>query len=201
MITIIDYGRGNLKSVVKAFESINCMVNVTSDKKEILAAKAVVLPGVGAFGDSMTSLRKYGLVEVIKEFIDMGKPFLGICLGLQLLFEESEEKNESLGLGILKGKIRHLTQRLELKVPHMGWNSLNIIKDSPIFEGIDQSTYVYFVHSYYLEGDNQYVAATTDYGVKIGAAVWKNNIYATQFHPEKSGDIGIKILQNFAKLI
>ncbi|MEN8906716.1 MAG: imidazole glycerol phosphate synthase subunit HisH [Clostridiales bacterium] len=201
MISIVDYGMGNLKSVYKAFEYIGQKAKVTSDISEILKSEAVILPGVGAFGDSMENLNRLNLTETIKEYIYTKKPFLGICMGLQLLFEESSESKNIKGLGIFKEKLVRFPKKMGYKVPHMGWNSIKIVKNSPLFKNIDNSSYVYFVHSYYVKGEFEYVCAESDYIVPIGAAVNKDNVFATQFHPEKSGEMGIEILRNFVNLI
>lgn len=201
MIAIIDYDAGNLKSVEKAFQFLGEKPLVTRDKDEILAADKVVLPGVGSFGDAMGKLHQYGLVEVVREVVDRATPFLGICLGLQLLFSESEESPGVSGLGILPGKILRIPDAPGLKIPHIGWNSLKFPKDSRLFEGIKNGTYVYFVHSYYLKAENEgIVAATTEYGTLIHAAAERGNVFACQFHPEKSGAAGLLILKNFAGL-
>lgn len=198
MIAIIDYDAGNIKSVEKAVEYLGEQAVVTRNPEEILAADRVILPGVGAFGDAMERIRKYQLEEVIHQVVERGIPFLGICLGLQLMFESSEESPGVTGLGILKGKIVKIPEKQDLKVPHIGWNSLNFPKKSRLFEGIPENAYVYFVHSYYLQAENEEdVAATTEYGVHIHAAVEKNHIFACQFHPEKSSDVGLQILKNF----
>jgi imidazole glycerol-phosphate synthase subunit HisH len=199
MIAIIDYGVGNLRSVEKAFHFIGAEAVVTSDKDFILNADAVVLPGVGAFADAMDSLRKYEMVSVVKEAIKSGKPFLGICLGMQLLFDYSEEGGERVqGLEIFKGSITQLPRDAGLKVPHIGWNSIKADKKFKLFEGIPEKPYVYFVHSYYLAAeDRNIVAATTDYGMEFDVAVGSGNVFATQFHPEKSGDVGLQILKNW----
>lgn len=201
MIAVIDYDAGNLKSVEKALAFLGETPVITRDKEELLAADKVILPGVGAFGDAMERLHQYGLVDVIKEIAQKGTPFLGICLGLQLMFESSEESPGVEGLGLLPGKILRIPEALGLKVPHMGWNSLKIRPDSRLFQGIPEGSYVYFVHSYYLKaGSEDIVAATTEYGTHIHAAVEKGNIFACQFHPEKSSQTGLKILENFIKL-
>lgn len=198
MVAIIDYDAGNIKSVEKAVEYLGEQAVVTRNPEEILAADRVILPGVGAFGDAMERIRKYQLEEVIHQVVERGIPFLGICLGLQLMFESSEESPGVTGLGILKGKIVKIPEKQDLKVPHIGWNSLNFPKKSRLFEGIPENVYVYFVHSYYLQAENEEdVAATTEYGVHIHAAVEKNRIFACQFHPEKSSDVGLQILKNF----
>lgn len=202
MIAIIDYEVGNLRSVEKALHFIGCDAQVSSDRDFILNADAVVLPGVGAFADAMENLKKHGMIDIIRTVIESGKPFLGICLGLQLLFEYSEEGGENVqGLNILKGAIRQLPQNMNLKVPHMGWNLLDIKVDSPLFEGLTKEPYVYFVHSYYLDTtDKDLVIAETSYGITFSVAVQKGNVFATQFHPEKSGEIGLEMLRNFVKV-
>ena len=198
MIAIIDYDAGNVKSVEKALQALNQEVVITNDKETLLAADKVILPGVGAFGDAMEKLQSYGLVEVIHELVEKKKPFLGICLGLQLMFEESEESPGVKGLGILKGKIVRFPQS-ELKVPQIGWNSLEYPKESVLFNGINSGEYVYFVHSYYLKAEEDIVVATTEYGVTVHAAVEKDNVFACQFHPEKSSGVGLHILKNFVE--
>lgn len=201
MIAIIDYDAGNLKSVEKALVSLGEEVMVTRDAKEILGADKVILPGVGAFGDAMEKLHRFGLVDVIKEVAKKGTPFLGICLGLQLLFERSDETDGVEGLGILPGEILRIPDAPGLKIPHIGWNSLHLQNEGRLFEGIAEQSYVYFVHSYYLScPDEEIVKATTEYGVCIHASVEKENVFACQFHPEKSGEIGLKILKNFASI-
>ena len=202
MISIIDYDAGNIKSVEKAIEFLGEEVEITSDKEKILASDGVILPGVGAFGVAMEKLHSRNLVETIKEYAKTGKPFLGICLGLQLLFDESDETPGVKGLGLLEGKIKRIPSEYEdgtiLKVPHIGWNNIDINPSSKLMKGIPSDSYVYFVHSFYLEAANlSDVIATTEYGVKIHAAVERDNIMATQFHPEKSSDVGLKILSNF----
>ena len=197
MIAIIDYGAGNLQSVKNAVKHIGTEAVITGEKSEIAAADAVVLPGVGAFGDCMASREKAGLTDTVKAAANSGKPFLGICLGLQLLFEESEESPGVKGLGIFKGKIVKIPDT-GLKIPHMGWNSIETVKKSKILDG---SPYVYFVHSYYLETDDkELVSAYTEYGARLAVAVERNNVFAVQFHPEKSGDAGMEILKKFAAL-
>jgi len=201
MIAIIDYDAGNLKSVEKALTYLGEEVTITRNREEILKADKAILPGVGAFGDAMGKLHNYGLADVIDEVVNRKKPLLGICLGLQLLYESSEESEGVKGLGILKGKILRIPDYEGLKIPHMGWNSLDIKPEAKLFKGIENQSYVYFVHSYYLKADNKdEVAATTNYSTLIDASVEKDNIFACQFHPEKSGDIGLRILKNFAKL-
>ena len=201
MIAVIDYDAGNLKSVEKALIFLGETPVITRDREELLAADKVILPGVGAFGDAMDRLHQYGLVDVIKEIVKKRIPFLGICLGLQLMFESSEESPGVEGLGLLPGKILKIPETPGMKVPHMGWNSLKIDPNSRLFKGIPDGSYVYFVHSYYLKaGSEDIVAATTEYGTHIHAAVEKGNLYACQFHPEKSSQTGLKILENFISL-
>ena len=201
MTAIIDYDAGNLKSVEKALQALGEETVITRDREEILAADRVILPGVGAFGDAMEKLHQYGLVEIIRQVVQKGTPFLGICLGLQLLFEESEESQGVPGLGILKGKIRRIPNTPGLKIPHMGWNSLHLQNSGRLFKDIPENTYVYFVHSYYLQAeDEEIVKATTQYSTCIHASVEKGNVFACQFHPEKSSRWGLKILENFAAL-
>ena len=201
MIAIIDYDAGNIKSVEKALKRLGQDVKVTRDREEILHADKVILPGVGSFGDAMEKLVNYGLKDVIYEVVDKNIPFLGICLGMQLLFERSDETPGVEGLGILKGEILRIPETFGLKIPHMGWNSLTIRPGTRLFSGLGEEPYVYFVHSYYLEAaDPEIVAARTDYGVEIHAAVEKDNVFACQFHPEKSSDTGLQILKNFISL-
>lgn len=201
MIAIIDYDAGNLKSVEKALLSMGEEVIVSRQENEILRADKVILPGVGAFGDAMEKLNRFGLVETIHSVVHNKTPFLGICLGLQLLFEESDEAPGVKGLGILPGKILRIPPVQGLKIPHMGWNSLKITENARLFKGIPDGAYVYFVHSYYLKAENEaMVAASTEYGVHIHASVEWENIFACQFHPEKSGETGLTILKNFAGL-
>ena len=200
MIAIIDYDAGNLKSVEKALQFLGVEAKTTSDAEEILGADKIILPGVGAFGDAMEKLNKSGLSDVIREAVKRKIPLLGICLGLQLLFEASEESEGVEGLSVLKGKIVRIPDKEGFKVPHIGWNSLKINPESKLFAGIPEDSYVYFVHSYYLVAEEPIVAATTDYVVDIHAAVEKENVFACQFHPEKSGEIGLKLLKNFADM-
>lgn len=201
MITIIDYDAGNLKSVQKALDHLGEASVITRDRDEILAADKVVLPGVGAFGDAMEKLHRFELVNTIYDVIDKKTPFLGICLGLQLMFERSDECDGVSGLGLLPGEIVKIPANGDLKIPHMGWNSLDIRPGTRLLDGIDSQAYVYFVHSYYLKAARaEDVAARTFYGVDIHAAVERGNIFACQFHPEKSSDVGLKILKNFASL-
>ena len=201
MIAIIDYDAGNLRSVEKALISLGEDVVVSREADVLLAADKVILPGVGAFGDAMNKLKEYGLVEVINKIVAKNIPLLGICLGLQLMFEESDEAPGVKGLGLLKGKILRIPPKEGLKIPHMGWNSIDIKPQARLFKGIKNNSYVYFVHSYYLKADEEdIVAASTEYSVHIHASVESGNIFACQFHPEKSSDIGLKILKNFAEL-
>lgn len=201
MIAIIDYDAGNLLSVMKAFKKLSKTPVVTRDPEVILKADKLILPGVGAFADAMDKLNQYNLVPVINEYIKTGKPFFGICLGLQLLFEESEEAPGVKGICALKGKIRKIPVGEYTKIPHMGWNSLDFPKEGKLFKGINEGAYVYFVHSYYLDAeDKSIVSATTEYNVTIDASVESDNIFACQFHPEKSGETGLKILENFINL-
>ena len=198
MTAIIDYDAGNIKSVEKAFLSMGEEAVITRDREVILGADRVILPGVGSFGDAMEKLHAYGLVEVIHEVVRQGTPFLGICLGLQLLFERSDESDAVPGLGLLPGEILKIPDTPGLKIPHIGWNSLRFPNRGRLFEGIQEDAYVYFVHSYYLKAaDEGIVTATTEYGTLIHASVEKDNIFACQFHPEKSSEVGLQILKNF----
>ncbi len=201
MIAIIDYDAGNIRSVEKAVMLLGQDVAVTREREEILSADKVILPGVGAFGDAMGKLRQYGLDEVIHEVVRRNTPFLGICLGLQLLFERSDESPGVKGLGVLKGDIVRIPESEGLKIPHMGWNSLDFLGDGRLFKGLSRQPYVYFVHSYYLRAEDEgIVTAVTDYGTRIHASVESGNIFACQFHPEKSSDVGIQILRNFVEI-
>ena len=201
MIAIIDYDAGNIRSVEKAVKKLGFDPLTTRNSDEIKKASHVILPGVGAFGDAMDKLNRFGLIPVIKETADSGKPFLGICLGEQLIFEKSEESPGVQGLGLLKGEVKKLPSDKGLKVPNIGWNSVEICKNSPVFKDIDDGEYFYFVHSYYVHAsDRSIVSATIGYGVTADAAVERNNIFATQFHPEKSSDMGLRLLNNFLKL-
>ena len=201
MIALIDYDAGNIKSVEKALQLLGEEVVLTRDRDKLLAADRVILPGVGSFGDAMENLNRFGLVPVIHEITDRGTPFLGICLGLQLLFDRSEESPGILGLGILKGEILRIPEKEGLKIPHMGWNSLELQNNGRLFRGIEGQPYVYFVHSYYLEAsDEGIVRAAAEYGTRIHASVEQGNVFACQFHPEKSSDVGLTILKNFASI-
>ena len=201
MIAIIDYDAGNIKSVEKALLALGEEAVVSRDKEVILSAEKVILTGVGAFGDAMGKIRAYGLEETIKEVIHKGTPFLGICLGLQLLFERSDETEGVKGLGILEGEILRIPDKEGLKIPHMGWNSLKFPNKGTLFQGIEEDSYVYFVHSYYLKAKNpEIVVATTEYSTLIDVSVEKDNVFACQFHPEKSSKVGLSILKNFIQL-
>ncbi len=198
MIAIIDYGMGNLRSVSKAFEAVGHQAVVTRDSHVIGHASHVVLPGVGAFGDCMANIERYGLEKPICQAIQSGKPFLGICLGLQLLFTESEEFGTHKGLGIIPGRVRRFEIDPALKVPHMGWNQAAIQRACPLFEGIADGDHWYFVHSYYVEpADRQVAATTTTYGLPFVSSIWRDNVLACQFHPEKSQAVGLRLIKNF----
>lgn len=201
MIAIIDYDAGNIKSVEKALIHLGQEVIVTGEKEQIEKADKVILPGVGAFGDAMRNLRQSGLDKVIREVVDRGTLFLGICLGLQVLFESSEEAPGVQGLGILEGKILRIPQKEGMKIPHMGWNSLCLKNEGRLFKGMEEGAFVYFVHSYYLKAANEkIVKASAQYGVSIDASVEQGNLFACQFHPEKSSEVGLRILKNFVEL-
>jgi len=207
MINIIDYEMGNLRSVEKAFESLGFKAQVSAKPDDIRSTDKIVLPGVGAFRDCINNLRNGGFVEPLLEHIAAGKPMLGICVGMQMLFDESEEFGRHKGLGLIPGKVVRFPSGMvengeRLKVPHMGWNNIDIVKPSPIFKGIANSSFVYFVHSYYCAAENSSdVAAACHYGdIEFSASIWRDNIMATQFHPEKSQDVGLQIFRNFAEL-
>jgi glutamine amidotransferase len=198
---------GNLRSVQKALERIGHEAALTHNPQEVREAERLILPGVGAFGPSMANIEKLGLVDAIKDFARSEKPFLGICLGMQLLLSESEEQGSFKGLDLIPGKVVKFFKPEDvtpttssLKIPHMGWNSLHKAQDCPLFDGISDDAKVYFVHSYYVNPPNDAVAATTDYGIEFCSTIWKDNIFATQFHPEKSGAVGLKMLENFVKI-
>ncbi|MCW5786104.1 MAG: imidazole glycerol phosphate synthase subunit HisH [Nitrospira sp.] len=198
MIAIIDYGMGNLRSVFKAFEAVGHQAVVTRDPRAIANADHVVLPGVGAFGDCMANLERYELITPIQAAIQSGKPFLGICLGLQLLFTESEEFGAHKGLGIIPGRVKKFALGPSLKVPHMGWNDIQVVRPSPPLAGIASGSYCYFVHSYYVEpADETVIATVTEYGKPFVSAVWRDNVVACQFHPEKSQTVGLRLIKNF----
>lgn len=201
MIAVIDYDAGNIRSVEKALLSLGQEVHITGDAQEILRADKVILPGVGAFGDAMENIRSRNLEPVIRKVAEKGTPFLGICLGLQLLFERSEEAPGVKGLGLLKGEILRIPEAPGMKIPHMGWNSLHLEHDGRLFRGVEEQSYVYFVHSYYLKAEEEdIVKASTEYCTHIHASVEKGNVFACQFHPEKSSGVGLRILKNFVEL-
>ena len=201
MVAIIDYGAGNLMSVKKALDYIGAESEITMDKDKILSASHIILPGVGSFGDAMQSMENRGMVETVKTAAHSGKPFLGICLGLQLLFGKSDESRGVSGLSLISGEIVSIPKKMGLKVPHIGWNSVSIKQNCGIFKGIPDESYFYFVHSYYLKhAEEKDVAATAQYGVEIQCAIQQGNLCATQFHPEKSGKAGLKLLENFLAL-
>jgi len=206
MIAIIDYGMGNLRSVQKGFEKVGFDAVVTQDPKAVLEADKIVLPGVGAFADCMRNLEQGGFVDPILKVIRDGRPFLGICLGLQLLFTESEEFGLHKGLDVIPGRVVRFPEGMEdngeeLKVPHMGWNQICVSRKPPVFDGIEEGSNVYFVHSFYVKPEDEgVIATTTNYGIEFCSSIWKDNIVATQFHPEKSQEIGLKILKNFGEM-
>ena len=202
MIAIIDYDAGNIKSVEKALYALEQEAVITRDASEILRADGVILPGVGAFGDAMKKLNGYGLVPVIRQCVEENKPFLGICLGLQLLFESSDESPGVEGLGLLRGKVQRIPEDKGLNIPHIGWNDLQFPNRGLLFQGINEGAYVYFVHSYYLQAeDENIVTAVSEYGARIHASVEQGNVFACQFHPEKSSDVGLQILRNFIGIV
>jgi imidazole glycerol-phosphate synthase subunit HisH len=201
-VAIVDYGMGNLRSVQKAFERLGHAAEVTGDADRIAAAPAVVLPGVGAFGACMANLAGRGLVEPVRRAIDAGRPFLGICLGMQLLFEESEEFGPVRGLGVLRGRVVRFAPDPARKIPHMGWNQLRVARRAPALDGIDDGAWVYFVHSYYpVPAEPDVVATTTGYGTEFASSVVRDNVFACQFHPEKSQRVGLRLLENFVRLV
>ena len=201
-IAIIDYGMGNLRSVQKGIERVGFAAEVTRDAARIESARGVVLPGVGAFGACMENLRTYGLIDTVRRVIERGTPFLGICLGMQLLFEESDEFGPVRGLGIFRGRVVRFAERPELKVPHIGWNRIRKQQHPPHLHGIDDGAFVYFVHSYYVvPADASLTATSTEYGIEFTSAIACNNVFATQYHPEKSQAVGLKILENFGRLV
>ena len=201
MIAIIDYQMGNLRSVQKAFEKAGFKATITSDPQEVATAEKIVLPGVGAFEDAIAELHRRDLVSPIKDVIAADKPFLGICLGLQLLFDVSYEGGKFEGLGIIPGEVKRFDVESGFKVPHMGWNQANIVRQAPILDGIEFGTHFYFVHSYYVAPkENDVIAVTSDYDGEFCAMIWRDNLYATQFHPEKSQSAGIHVLKNFGSL-
>ena len=200
MIAIIDYGMGNLRSVEKGFQKVGIDAKVVTDPRTVDDARGIVLPGVGAFRDCMRNLREMSLIEPVLRSIQKGKPYLGICLGLQVLFTESGEFGTYTGLDVFKGKVVRF--QVDLKVPHMGWNTLNVLRKPPILEGIEVGTFFYFVHSYYVvPEDEKITATTTEYGIPFTSMVWKENVFATQFHPEKSQENGLRILRNFGDFV
>lgn len=201
MVAIVDYDAGNIRSVEKAVKFLGWDAKLTSQREEILSADHVILPGVGAFGDCMEHLKDRNLIDVLREVKEKDIPFLGICLGLQLLFNDSEESKGVNGLGLLTGHIVRFPEMEGLKVPHMGWNSISFPKKGRLFKGVDEGSFVYFVHSYYLKADDpSIVTASCDYGITFDASVEQGNVFATQFHPEKSGEIGLQILKNFLEI-
>ena len=200
MIAIIDYGMGNLRSVERAFEYVGAEAVVTAHRETIEAASAVVLPGVGAFGKAMSNLERAGLTDVIRQVIAQGRPFLGICLGLQLLFEESDEMGQHRGLGVFGGQVKRF--EIDLKVPQIGWNQIHIQRASPLLDGVADGSYAYFVHSYYVApADREIVLATTDYEIDYASIIGQGNVFGIQFHPEKSQAVGLRILRNFTALV
>ncbi len=202
MIAVIDYGMGNLRSVQKGIERVGFKADVTRDREQIEAAAGVVFHGVGAFGACMDNLRTYGLIETVRRVIARGTPFLGICLGMQLLFEESEEFGRVPGLGIFPGRVVRFQNQPDLKVPHMGWNQITKRQDAPHLRGVEEGAFVYFVHSYYVvPADPSLTATSTQYGGEFTSAIARDNVFATQYHPEKSQAVGLKILENFGRIV
>jgi glutamine amidotransferase len=201
-IVIIDYGMGNLRNVQKGFERIGFEARLTRSKREINHASAIVLPGVGAFKDCMQNLKKFGLIEPLLQSIEKGKPYLGICLGLQILFSESEEFGSQKGLDLIRGRVMKFRPGPDHKVPHMGWNTVEIVKDAPILRGVESGDFFYFVHSYYVvPKEKERISTLTTYGRPFVSSIWKENLFATQFHPEKSQEKGLRILENFVRSI
>ena len=201
-IVIIDYGMGNLRNVQKGFEKIGFEAKLTRNKKEIQRASAIVLPGVGAFKDCMENLERYGLIDPLLRSIEKGKPYLGICLGLQILFSESEEFGACKGLDLIKGRVVKFRPDPEHKVPHMGWNTIEKLKEVPMLQGVENGDFFYFVHSYYvIPEEGHWISTVTSYGKPFASSTWKENLFATQFHPEKSQQKGLRILENFVKSI
>ena len=201
-IVIIDYGMGKLRNVQKGFERVGFEAKVTRNKKEISGASALILPGVGAFRDCMENLEKYGLIDPLLRSIEKGKSYFGICLGLQILFSESEEFGSQKGLNLIRGKVVKFSPDREHKVPHMGWNTIEIEKEAPVLQGIESGDFFYFVHSYYvIPEERDWIATYTHYGRSFASSIWKENLFATQFHPEKSQQKGLRILENFVRSI
>lgn len=209
MVAIIDYGMGNIHSVQKALESIGARTRITNNPRDLSKSASAVLPGVGAFGDAILELKKQGLIEALITHIRQKKVFLGICLGMHILFETSEESPKVRGLGVIKGRVKKFAAKLEIKVPHIGWNQLRVRgygvgetkQQCPLLKGIPDNAYVYFCHSYYPQPKNKdVIAATTDYGKEFASVVWQGNVFGVQFHPEKSQEIGLKMLRNFVEL-
>lgn len=201
MVVVVDYGMGNLRSVQKGFEKVGSRAVISRDPEEVTNADRLVLPGVGAFPECMKNLGRFNLIEPVVEFVKSGRPFLGICLGLQLLFDESEEFGRHEGLKLIPGKVKAFDRAMGLKIPHMGWNQVRFSKRSQLFEGIEDSSFFYFVHSYYVVPDEASdIAGESDYGIQFTCAVSRDNIFAVQFHPEKSQEIGLRVLKNFAGL-
>lgn len=200
MIAVVDYGVGNLFSLLCSLKFIGADARVTCDAEEIRAAEGIILPGVGAFADARAKLAATGLEPVLKEQADAGKPFLGICLGMQMLFEKSYEYGEHEGLGFMKGEVVPFDLPKGMKVPHMGWNALNKTGDCPLLKYTADGDYVYYVHSFYVDGNSPYAAGVSDYGVKVAGAVCKGNVFGTQFHPEKSGEVGLGIMKAFSEI-